>query len=85
MTGVRRVDNGIGQSDFTLGQLIGELGGKIDGMKTEIALLRADVQTQGQDLKALQTSNSSWRWAERVGTILGGVLGGFFGGRTTGI
>ena len=77
------MDNGNGQSDFTLGQLIGELSGKIDGIKTEITLLRAEVQSQCQDIRALQKANSNLRWLERIGTVAGGILGGILGGRTT--
>lgn len=70
--------DGNGQNDFTLGTVVGELR----GIKEQLGLLRGDVAKQGEDIKALQKSNSNIRWLERIGTVLGGVIGGFVSGRT---
>ena len=78
---MRRVDHGIGQTDYTLGMVVG----KLEGIERDIKYLREEVRQQGTDIKALQKSNSNFRWLERIGTVLGGIIGGVIGGRTTGI
>ena len=74
------MDHGIGQTDYTLGMVVGELR----GINRELQLLREDVKHQGADIKQLQKSNSNLRWLERIGTVAGGIIGGILGGRTAG-
>ena len=75
------MSDGNGQNDYQLGKVVGLL----EGIDKELKQQREDNcrehESMSKRLTALEKSNSSIRWLERIGTVLGGIIGGFVSGK----